>query len=663
MARLAVARPISRFFVILGTVAVFAGLAWLVFGVGSRRGGQQLLPERDAAGEVRAGGARVEWLEASPESTFDAVRAQPDAAWQPWSGPGYIRAGHGKIAWVRVTVRNPGTEPQRGVLADTSYFSDRAEAWWQDRPGAGAWLHAVSGAAVPGGEKPLWGRTAAFPLTVPAGGERTVILRVSDHYLAHLQPAWWPQESDYFATLVRGMFAECICYGVLLALVLYNLVLWARLRFADMGFYVLSAGASTALNIIGNGGLALAGIGLGSPFQEMILAAVFGLSAFGMLGFARVFLRTAQVMPRADRGLRVWGWVLIAALAGVLAMPWAETPGWFGVLTLLAVANDGACMVAAVVAWRRGATHARFFVLAYAVLILAAGPALFSVITGNVVRGTALGLLMGRTLEMLLLSFALADRFARTQQQLVEETEQRRLIEATYSDELEIEVRERTRELAEANADKDRMLAVIGHDLRGPLTGLMRAADEAEGEFARDTAKTGRGLLLLIEDLVLWARLRAGTRVMAEHPARALMNPALLLHRTLAAQTGASLRVDVPESLHVQTDLVLAQTLVRNLLANALKFARTRIVLRAVAETGGVRFTVSNDGPPLPLEISARFAAGKDEPLTATGGLGLRLCREICRALGTKLEAVSSPETGTEFGFVLRRLRSGEENL
>jgi two-component system, sensor histidine kinase LadS len=113
---------------------------------------------------------------------------------------------------------------------------------------------------------------------------------------------------------------------------------------------------------------------------------------------------------------------------------------------------------------------------------------------------------------MLLLALALADRFVQTQRQLTEETEQRRMIEAAYAGELAEEVRERTRELRAANADKDRMLAVIGHDLRSPLTGLMRSADKATGAFAREVAGTGRTLLLMIEDLVQWARLRAGAR-------------------------------------------------------------------------------------------------------------------------------------------------------
>jgi signal transduction histidine kinase len=238
---------------------------------------------------------------------------------------------------------------------------------------------------------------------------------------------------------------------------------------------------------------------------------------------------------------------------------------------------------------------------------------------------------------------------------LVEETEQRRMIEQTYADELEIEVRERTRELQEANADKDRMLAVIGHDLRSPLAGLMRAAGSEHSAFARETARTGRALLLLIEDLVLWARLRAGTRQVGSHPARGVIAPAVALHRSLAERGGTELLVSVPEELRVETDLVLAQTLVRNLLANALKFAETRVVLRVErVNDGGVRVTVGNDGPPLPPAVATRLAAGENEPVTATGGLGLRLCREICRALGLKLEAGTADEGGTEFRFTLR---------
>src|SRR5690606_16463051 len=89
--------------------------------------------------------------------------------------------------------------------------------------------------------------------------------------------------------------------------------------------------------------------------------------------------------------------------------------------------------------------------------------------------------------------------------------------------------------------------------------------------------------------------------------------------------------------------------------ANALKFASTRVELRAEpAPDGGVRFCVRNDGASLPDDVAARFGADVDEPLSATGGLGLRLCREICRVCGTRLVARSMRGGGTEFSFVLK---------
>lgn len=639
-------RKVSRLVSALGAALAVGALAWLLFGVGERHDGMRRLMEAE--------GARVDAINNGDAAlTLDEVIALPAAAWETWKTPGYMSTPHGKVIWVRARLPNRGTEPMQGVLSDTSYFSDRVDAWITNE--TGGWRHEVSGDAIPGREKPLWGRVAAFPVMVPVGGERLIYLRVSDAYVAHVQPMWWPRAGDFFEAQIRNVLAECVCYGALAALLFYNLVLWARLRFADTGYYVLAAGASAACNVISNNVPALVGWKMGSPWHETLMAVMFAGSSVFMLQFARAFLGTKELLPRLDRVLRGWWVMLVIITLALPAMLWMETPIGVTVSGLVTMTTDGLYMGAAVVAWYQGAKHARFFVAAFALLIVAVVPAMVSLLRGDVASGVAMGLLAGRTAEMLLLSFAVADRFAQTQQQLVEETEQRRAMEEAYADELKTEVRERTRELQQANVDKDRMLTVIGHDLRSPLTGLMRTADANSGELAHEVSRTGRALLLLIEDLVLWARLRAGMRLLAPHPASDLAGPAVALHRALAEHGGIELALDLPEDLHVKADLVLAQTLVRNLLANALKFAETRVRLRAVAEgDGNVRFTVGNDGPPLPPEVAARFAEGKNEPITATGGLGLRLCREICGAMETRLEAGMAADGGTEFSFVLK---------
>lgn len=620
---------------------VVGALGWLAFGFAGGHAGQREFPDAD--------GSTVEILD-DPGARMGMAEAEA-SAWRPWNGRGYIRAAGGDAVWLRVTLRNPGDAPRHAVLADTGYFPDRVDLWGK-RDGRTEKVGS-SGEALAGREKPLWGRLAAFTVDVPARGKNVVWLRAVDAEGVYLRPAWWPQAGDFWAIQIRDVLVECLCYGALVALLLYNLVLWLRLRFPDTGSYVLYAGATFCFNFIANGGLALLGWPAGSPAKEMLVAGSLALSGFFLVRFARVFLGTAALLPRADRALRGLQGAAAALAAGVALMPRLGCAAWLGA-TIVTIALTHALLLAvALGAWRAGARHARFFIAAFGLLFAGALPAILTWLNNDVQAGAALALLAGSSLEMLMLAFAMADRFAQTQRRLVEETEQRRMIEETYAAELEIEVRERTRELEDANTDKDRMLMVIGHDLRGPLTGLMRAADATVGPFAREMSRAGREILLMIEDLVLWARMRAGTRVLAVHPAPAVLTPAILLHQTLADHGGLALEARAPEELRVVTDLVLAQTLVRNLLANALKFAQARVTLRAEPAADGVRFTVGNDGPPLPPEVAARFSAGEDPPLSATGGLGLRLCREICRALGGRLEAGTAADGATEFCFTL----------
>ncbi|HSI08344.1 MAG TPA: HAMP domain-containing sensor histidine kinase, partial [Rariglobus sp.] len=231
--------------------------------------------------------------------------------------------------------------------------------------------------------------------------------------------------------------------------------------------------------------------------------------------------------------------------------------------------------------------------------------------------------------------------------------------------ELEDEVRARTRDLEVANVDKDRMLIALGHDLRSPLSALTKRAEQLRQRadvpgtletlrgFAGEAAAEGRQMLLLIEDIVLWARLRTGARPLAGAVAAdRLVRPVVALHQPLASRRGVTLTADVPENLMIQTDLVLAQTMVRNLVGNAVKFARSRVEVsvRVAAGADKVTVVVRDDGPGLPAAVSARLrgAANGDG-----GGMGLRLSQEIGEAIGATLEATEADGGGTEIWMTL----------
>jgi signal transduction histidine kinase len=385
--------------------------------------------------------------------------------------------------------------------------------------------------------------------------------------------------------------------------------------------------------------------------------------------FGRVFLELAQRAPRGDRFARWMRNGFLISLPLALATPWMPGTLWLHCLIALTLVVHGAMLVLAWLAWRAGASHARYFVLAFGFLFVGMAPFVVSFIVITPQHWKMMLFYTGSVMEMLMLSLAMADRFARiqrerasTQERLVEEMAQRETLQEAYADELALEVGERTKELQEANRDKDRMIAVIGHDLRSPLTALTMGAEQVAGRanealiFAGEAAHTGRQLLLLIEDLVLWARLRAGGVHLGEHLVKDFATQVAELHQPFAAQRDVKLIVLVPDALRVRTDFVLAQTLMRNLVANAVRFARTQVVVGAVAVNDGVRLTVRDDGPGLPPEIGAVLAGDSPaEPhgVTREGGLGLRLCIEIGRALGIRFQVKTSAGAGAEFSFTL----------
>ena len=655
-------RPISWLPVAALLGAAVGVLGWLLLGFAGAQGGKLTLPDPSSGTTVDILAGR------HADLPLAEVMQLPASTWKGWTGGGHILGRHEVELWLRLTLRNRGDAPQAGVLDSGDYFADRAEAWLEGN--GGKWERMISGEAVADGEKALSGRDVAFPVLVPARGERVVYLRVTDFFSPVALPTWWPVERDFQAAKARGLLAEGIYLGGLLALFGYNAMLWLRLRQADIGWYVGCLGATVAFMILARGQIGELGWTPGSPGLEIGLTLAITASALLLTGFAREFLELKARAARLDRVASGVQLVLLALAAGAFAMPWMKSAR----VLELAVETMGVTHLAlfglAVWSWRAGVRQARFLVLSFGCLFSATLPAVVIWLWDGSHKNLAvMGLMIGSALEMLVLSLAVADRFAQArraeaeaQARLVEETEQRRGIEEAYADELAVEVRERTRELEAANADKDRMLTVVGHDLRSPLTALTQMAEQVAavpadgaslGKFAREAAVVGRQVLLLIEDLVLWARLRAGRTLPAgRHRVTAIVAPVVALHRAFAGQRGIKLTVAVAEDLRVLTDLVLAQTLLRNLVANAMKFARSEVTASARLTDDGVQLTVSDDGPGLPPAVLAALASQSLLP-DADSGLGLRLCVEIGRALGTKLGVVSVEGRGTEFKFVL----------
>lgn len=639
---------------------VAIGLSWLLLVFAGERSG--------------VGAAVVEKFDGpNPPATFAEAAALPDSAWRPVPAGLMVRGADSGPSLLRVTLRNPTRQPQHGILADSYWFADEIELGWRDGQ---QWETSRSGERVPSREKSIVGREPAFPLLLPAEESKVVYLRVSDHYRPFSQLEWWPDQRAYFIAATRALLAEGLYLGGLFSLLGYNALLWLRLRMTDIGYYVLYLGTVAIFLFLARAFPGWLGWPLPSPILETVLVCAVAASGYFLVQFARAFLVLDTLSPRVAGIAQILRFLMLFLAAGAVTVPLLTKNQWLNATAAGIALTHLTLLSLGILAWRRGSRQARYFILAFGCLFLVSAVVVTAHIWNLPIKDASLRCFMvGSGLEMLLLSLAVADRFAQAQQekaeaqaQLLEEAEQRRAVEEAYADELEVEVRERTRDLQAADADKDRMLAVIGHDLRSPLVALTQRAEQtrtgkhaataaaASGQmrdFAAQVSAAGRQMLLLIEDIVVWARMRTGTQPGASiHAVSLLVGPVVQLHRPMAERRALALEMDVPEGLTVRTDFVLAQTLARNLVGNAVKFARSRVDLVARAVGNEVEIAVCDDGPGLPPEVAARLR-GEGVSDGEQVGLGLRLSQEIAAQLGVRLTATALADGGTEMSVVL----------
>ena len=384
---------------------------------------------------------------------------QPEAAARFTSSPANTAAlsfGFTQSAyWLRLVLRNTSAQPvERWLEVANAQLSHIA----LHQPGtagiaSGNDQAVVTGRALPFASRPYPNRFFVFPISVPAQSEKVVYLRVQSNAILLPARLWAPQA---FHAYVRDDYsAQAWYFGMASAMVLFNLLLFIALRERMYLLYVGFVGCF-ALTMAAQNGLAHEFLWPGATLWSDISYYVgTSLSIAVLFLFMRSMLETRQHIPRLDRFLSVLVIVFLVIPVG-LAVSFQD-------LAQAATALDGAAalliMGISLFCALKRQRSAYFFVAAF--FMLAMGGML------NVMRYLAWvptnfltinGTQIGSALEMLLLAFALADRFnvmrrekARAQRDalLAEQT----LVDSLRSAErvLEQRVAQRTQDLTLAN--------------------------------------------------------------------------------------------------------------------------------------------------------------------------------------------------------------------
>ena len=495
----------------------------------SAAGNALAVPLPGAPGEVNLG-REVQVLEDPGKLLrLEDVRREPLAAAFRPANTDPLNFGYSRSAWWLRFQLPGGNAPGTPLLLEVSFPSiDRIELFLPEtRPGHELrYLKRIAGDTLPWDAREIRHRNFVFRFDAPvAPGEHQVFLRVESQSVLTVPLSLWRPEAfaehDRNVQLILGLF-----YGLALALVLYNLMLYFAVQDRVYLFYVLYS-TVFGLFLFAFDGLAFEYLWPSSVWAaNHAVAILLALAlAFGAQ-FTRAFLRTRPIAPRADLVMR--GIIALAAVLAVVAA--AGRPlDYGGVLRVISVIGFVAAALAVYIAVRSvaaGYRPARYFMLAWTGLVL------FILI--GALRNFALvpttfvaiyGLHIGFALDVLLLSFALGDRINLLRREHgVAQAEalaaHRLLLEATRESERELEARiaERTAELNLANerlraeaSERESLMGLLRHQedhLRfmaqhDPLTGLPnRLSMQQRLSLAMELAKRNRKkLAVMLVDL------------------------------------------------------------------------------------------------------------------------------------------------------------------
>lgn len=442
--------------------------------------------------------------------TIDAVRDGParEHFTAPPPASGDLNFGYSDaVYWLRVDVAIPDAAPDttdtRWLLEVAFPSLDRVALYVGDTN-----IPVVAGDRQPFSQRPYPHRNLVFPLELEPGHPTTLWLQVHSSGAVTIPLALWRAdalaEHDQLAYTAFALY-----YGIITTLLLYNLLLYFAMRKRSYLEYALG----TVGMIIGQ--LTLNGLGNQFMWPQATwwghVALPIGMAMCGMFGalFTCSFLGTRRAAPRLDALLTATAIAFALVIVATLVLPYrygATAVALLGPLfALIALVCGLHCA-------RKGRPQARIYLMAWAAVLVGAailGMRSLGWLPTNTF--TLYALQAGSVAELLLLSFALADRIntaqrASTRARIRALSARKRLIRAyrRVQHTLEQQVAERTRELAEVNeklTEKERHLQhLAGHD---PLTGLTSRLllDDRIRHSLRRARRQNQGIGVMLVDL------------------------------------------------------------------------------------------------------------------------------------------------------------------
>jgi signal transduction histidine kinase len=238
----------------------------------------------------------------------------------------------------------------------------------------------------------------------------------------------------------------------------------------------------------------------------------------------------------------------------------------------------------------------------------------------------------------------------------------------------EQEIQSLNDQLTESNAQKDKLMALLAHDLRSPIAtidGLLWVIiRELNGHLSQEllsmlttTKERVNNTSILIDELLYWS-LSQTDRITLNPVKLSLSEVAAGVITNLQPQAlskGITFNYQLPTHFTLKADPQMLQLILRNLIANAIKFSHSgsHILITATSQDTmakvvvrdyGIGIDADNQKKLLNRNINFTTPGTKGERGT---GLGLNLCLDLAEKHGGKLTLESELNKGSTFTLIL----------
>jgi PAS domain S-box-containing protein len=229
-------------------------------------------------------------------------------------------------------------------------------------------------------------------------------------------------------------------------------------------------------------------------------------------------------------------------------------------------------------------------------------------------------------------------------------------------------------ELRQLNNTKDKFFSIIAHDLRNPFITILgftdllltdyKELDESEIIFYLEEMKKSAEISHnLLQNLLQWSRSQTGriefnpTKILLKN----LVNVNLELLQPTAANKEIQIKSEVVDDIYVQADEDMLNTIIRNLITNAIKFTPKGGTITIAAKEVGkyAEISVEDTGVGMSEATMANlFRLDTTHSTLGTNqeagtGLGLILCKEFVEKHDGKIWVESKLGVGSKFIFYL----------